>query len=83
MMRTRYYTPKQNRSSCVQVKIEGVPVTGLIDTGSDITIIRGDLFYHILETARFEKSSVKPADLNACTYSYDHMTRSQLSWTDK
>ena len=28
--------------------IEAVPVTGLIDTGSDITIIRGDLFYQII-----------------------------------
>ena len=74
MIRTRYYTPKQKRSSCVEVKIEGVPVTGLIDTGSDITIIRGDLFYHILETARLEESSLKPADLNACTYDQKPIT---------
>lgn len=31
---------------CVKVMIEGVPATGLIDTGSDITIIRADL--HVL-----------------------------------
>ena len=67
----------------MEVKVKGVSVTSLIDTGSDITIIRGVLFYHILETARLEESSLKPADLNACTYSYDHMTRSQLPWTDK
>ena len=67
MIRTRYYTPKQKQSSCVEVKV-GVPVTGLIDTGSDITIIRGDLFYHIVETAKLEDSSLKPADLKACTY---------------
>ena len=44
MIRSRYFTLKQKQSSCVEVEVEGVPVTGLIDTGSDITIIRGDLF---------------------------------------
>ena len=43
-------------------------MTGLIDTGSDITIIKGVLFYHILEIARLEENSLKPLDLNACTY---------------
>ena len=52
----------------MEVKVKGVSVTSLIDTGSDITIIRGVLFYHILETARLEESSLKPSDLNACTY---------------
>ena len=32
---------------CVEVMIEGVPVVGLIDTGSDITITRGELFYQV------------------------------------
>ena len=68
MIRTRYYTSNQKLQSHVEVKIEGVPVTGIIDTGSDITIIRGDLFYHIVETAGLEESSLKPADLKGCTY---------------
>ena len=68
MIRTRYYTSDQKLESHVEVKIEGVPVTGTIDTGSDITIIRGDLFYHIVETAGLEESSLKPADLKVCTY---------------
>ena len=68
MIRTRYYTSNQKLQSHVEVKIEGVPVTGIIDTGSDITIIRGDLFYHIVGTAGLEESSLKPADLKACTY---------------
>ena len=58
----------------MEVKVEGVPVTGLIDTGSDITIIRGDLFYHIVETARLEGSRLKPADLKACTYDQKPIT---------
>ena len=32
----------QNGVRCAKVLIEGVPVTGLVDTGSDITIIRGE-----------------------------------------
>ena len=80
MIRTRYYTPKQRQSSCVEVKVEGIPVTGLIDTGSDITIIRGDLFYHIVETARLEDSNLKSADLKACTY--DQKSCNQFGWTD-
>ena len=68
MIRTRYYTSNQKLQSHVEVKIEGVPVTGIIDTGSDITIIRGDLFYHIVGTAGLEESSLKPADLKVCTY---------------
>ena len=39
MIRTRSYTDNGRESRCVEVKIEGVPVTGLIDTGSDITIV--------------------------------------------
>ena len=74
MIRTRYDTSKQKQSSCVEVKVEGVPVTGLIDTGSDITIIRGDLFYHIVETARLEENRLQPADLKACTYDQKPIT---------
>ena len=43
-----HMSTKKSGSYCVEVMIEGVPVTGLIDTGSNITIIRGDLFYQII-----------------------------------
>ena len=56
MIHTRYYTSNHKQPSCVEVKMEGVPVTGIIDTGSDIIIIRGDLFYHIIEFAGLEES---------------------------
>jgi len=55
-------------SRCVAVKIEGVSTTGVIDTGSDITIIRGDLFYHIVEKANLKIEDLKAAQLKACTY---------------
>ena len=37
MIRTRYYTSNKKLQSHVEMKIEEVPVTGIIDTGSDIT----------------------------------------------
>ena len=56
------------------MKVEGIPVTGLIDIGSDVTIIRGDLFYHIVETAKLEESNLIPADLKACIYDQKQIT---------
>ena len=38
----------------VKVQIEGVPVTGIIDTGSDITIIGGELFKVIINSAQLK-----------------------------
>ena len=67
-MCTGYCTSKQKGSSCVQVKVEGIPATSLIDTGSDITIIRGELFYRIMELAKLDEENLKPADLKACTF---------------
>ena len=74
MIRTRCYADSGRECHCVQVNIEGVPVTGLIDTGSDITIVRGDLLYHIVSTAGLEESNIKPADQKACTYDQQPLT---------
>ena len=74
MIRTRSYTDNGRESRCVEVKIEGVPVTGLIDTGSDITIVRGDLLYHIVSTAGLEASKIRSADQRACTYDQKPIT---------
>ena len=53
-------------SRCVEVMIEGIPATGLIDTGSDITIIRGDLFIiYVVATAHLEIQSLKSAEQKA------------------
>ena len=74
MIRTRSYTDNGRESRCVEVKIEGVPVTGLIDTGSDITIVRGDLLYHIVSTAGLEASKIRSVDQMACTYDQKPIT---------
>ena len=55
---------KKSGSCCVEVMIEGVPVTGLIDIGSDIAIIRGDLFYQIISESGLRwRSSSSPMQL--------------------
>ena len=53
----------------VKVKIEGIPVTGIIDTGSDITIINGKLFKNVVDAAQLSSEAFKPANKQACAYS--------------
>ena len=55
-----------------------MPTTGVIDTGSDITIIRGDLFYYIVE-----KANLKIEDLKAPQQKAVPSTKSLLLWMDK
>jgi len=74
MIRTRSQLDGERESRCAVVKVEGVPVTGLIDTGSDITIIRGDMLYHIISTAGLESSMIRPAKQTACTYDQKPIT---------
>ena len=45
-----------------EVLIQGVPATGVIDTGDDITIIGGELFQKVAEAARLKKRDFKRAD---------------------
>ena len=58
-------TPK-----CVEVQIENVPVRGIIDTGSDITILSGTAFQKIVTMSNLKKEHFKPADRKACTYGH-------------
>ena len=39
---------------CARLKVKGVPVYGIIDTGGDITIINGTLFKKVVTVARFK-----------------------------
>ena len=56
------------KSRHVEVEIEGVPVTGIIDTGSDITIISGELFENIVDAVQLSSETFKPANKQACAY---------------
>ena len=56
------------------VNIEGVPVTGIIDTGSDITIIGGDMLKTVIAKAGLKKEEFKTVDKQAFTYNKQHIT---------
>ena len=57
-----------SQSQSVVVDIEGVPARGIVDTGSDITIIGGQLFKHVATTARLRKKHFKSPDKSPHTY---------------
>ena len=56
------------------VKIEGVSVTGIIDTGSDIIIISGDMFKTVIAKAGLKKVEFKTANKQAFTYNKQRIT---------
>ena len=59
-------TPKS-----IEVQIEGVPIRGIVDTGSDITILSGPAFQKIVTMSKApNKEHFKPADRKACTYGH-------------
>ena len=57
-----------SRQQYANVNIEGVPATGVIDSGAEITIINGKLFARIAAVARLKKSRLKPPDRIPKTY---------------
>ena len=56
------------------VKIEGVPIMGIIDTGSDITIISGNMFKIVIVKAGLKKEEFKTANKQAFTYNKQWIT---------
>ena len=45
-------------AKCVEVQIEGVPVRGIVDTGSDITILSGSVFQEIVKRATLRSKTL-------------------------
>ena len=63
MICTKYYISNQKQPNCVEVKMEGVPATGIIDAGSDVTL--SEVIYsitYVVDTAEWRK-----VDLNLQT----------------
>ena len=52
------------------VSIQGVPASGVIDSGADITIMGPDLFKRVAAAARLKKSAFRKPD--KVPYTYDH-----------
>ena len=57
-----------SRPQYVNIEIQGVPTSGVIDTGADITIMGGELFKKIAKAARLKKRDFKQEDRTPCTY---------------
>ena len=51
-----------SHSHLAKLSIQGFPVEGIVDSGTDITIINGDLFKKIATAAHLKKTNIKPAD---------------------
>lgn len=54
------------------VEVQGVPAYGVIDSGSDITVMDPDLFKTIAAATRMKRRCLKPVD--KVPYTFDHKT---------
>jgi len=63
---------KGSSAKGVVVQVQGVPAVGVVDSGSDITIMGAELFAKVAVTARLHKRDLKKADRIPRTY--DHRT---------
>jgi hypothetical protein len=52
----------------VEVKVQGVPAIGIIDSGADITIINPELFKKVVAIAHLKKEDLTPPDKIPRTY---------------
>ena len=60
---------KGSKAQYVDILIQGVPVTSVIDTEADITIMNGTLLKKVAATAKLKKKQLKKAD--KCPRTYD------------
>ena len=61
-------TDRGSKPQYADVQVQGVPARGVINTGSDITIMGGELFRHVATVARLRKSQFRKADKIPKTY---------------
>lgn len=59
---------RESRQQYANVQLEGFPAHGIIDTGSDITIMGIDLFKKVAAVPRLRKSQFQRADKTPRTY---------------
>ena len=63
-----WVTDKGSHAHCARVEVQGVPMYSIIDSGADITIIRGTLFKCVATIAWLRKQDFKPPDKTPKTY---------------
>ena len=59
---------KGSQPQCVRIQIQGVPAYGLIDSGADITIMGGTLFWKVATVACLKKRDLKSPDKTPRNY---------------
>ena len=59
-----------SRPRCVRLQIQGVPVVGILDSGSDITIMGGALFKKVATAAKLKRKGLKQSDKVPRTYTH-------------
>ena len=59
---------KGSKPQYVNVQVQGVPTSSIIDTGADITIMGGELFKKVAAAARLKKRDFKKPDRVPRTY---------------
>ena len=64
----------------VTVDLQGLPVSGVIDSSADITIMNGDVFKKVAAIAQLSKRAFKPAD--KIPYGYDNTPFKLDGWID-
>ena len=57
-----------SRPRSAQVNIQGVPACGVVDSGSDLTIMGSDLLRKVAAVARLKKKDLKPPDKKPRNY---------------
>ena len=67
-MDTVRVSDKGSRPQYVNIQMQGVPTSGVIDTGADITIMGGDLFKKVATAARLRKKDFMKPDRVPQTY---------------
>ena len=63
-----------SRPRCVRLQIQGVPVVGILDSGSDITIMGGTLFKKVATAANLKRKGLKDSDKVPRTYTQKPFT---------
>ena len=59
-----------SKSQCVRVVLQGVPMYGIVDSDTDITIMGGNAFKQVAAAAKLKKKHFNPPD--QVSHNYDH-----------
>jgi len=63
-----------SQPQCTRVLVAGTPIKGIVDSGSDITILGGEIFKKVATVARLHKRDFKPPDKTPRNYDQQTFT---------